>query len=145
MLFDEELKTKLYHVAEEATNNAYAPYSKFRVGAALLTDKGDIYTGCNVENVSYGMTICGERNAIVHAVSVEGPKMKIRAMAVATMPKIPASPCGACRQVMLEFTTPESVLYFMGDKGIEAVRIRDLLPSGFQSFVGEDVFGTQEF
>src|SRR4051812_20753184 len=95
---------ELHEVAQKATTMAYAPYSKFYVGAALLTDKGNIYSGCNVENASYGLTICAERNAIFSAVNAEGPQMKISKMVVITSDHSEASPCGACRQVISEFS-----------------------------------------
>jgi len=80
--------------------HAYAPYSQFRVGAALLTSDGKIVTGCNVENASYGMTNCAERTAIFSAIAHSGPKLNIRAIAVVNDQGMPCSPCGACRQVI---------------------------------------------
>jgi cytidine deaminase len=91
---------KLLAAAKAAQRNAYAPYSKFRVGAALLTKSGKVYTGVNVENASYGLTICAERVAITKAVS-EGER-KFQAIAVVA-PSKALSPCGACRQVLAEF------------------------------------------
>jgi cytidine deaminase len=91
---------KLLASAKAAQRNAYAPYSKFRVGAALLTKSGKVYTGVNVENASYGLTICAERVAITKAVS-EGHR-KFQAIAVVA-PSKALSPCGACRQVLAEF------------------------------------------
>ena len=96
----------LIQAAENALKNAYEPYSKFKVGAAVLTEKNNIYTGCNVENASYGLTICAERNAIFSAVAHEGPAMRIKAMAISTLPAVAlGSSCGACRQVIAEFAS----------------------------------------
>jgi len=120
----------LLEKAKAALANAYAPYSKFQVGAALLTEAGNVYTGCNVENASYGLTNCAERTAIFSAVNAEGSGMHIRAIAVWSNPEGPCSPCGACRQVMFEFG-PKSIVLFQGINGIEEVRASDLLPHGF--------------
>jgi cytidine deaminase len=98
---NKQLVDKLYKMALEARNNAYVPYSKFKVGAALLTEDGEVYTGANVENVSYGLSMCAERNAIFKA-NIDG-KRKYKALMVVADTKGPISPCGACRQVMTEF------------------------------------------
>ncbi|TMG81949.1 MAG: cytidine deaminase, partial [Betaproteobacteria bacterium] len=87
--------------ARDAARNAYAPYSRFAVGAAVLTDKGEIYSGANIENASFGLSICAERNAIFHAVA-RGAR-KIVAVAVYTKTPQATTPCGACRQVLAEF------------------------------------------
>jgi cytidine deaminase len=84
--------------ARKAMKQAHAPYSNFRVGAALLTTKGRVFSGCNVENASYGMTNCAERTAIFTAVAQLGSKMEIRAIAVTNAQGVPCSPCGACRR-----------------------------------------------
>ncbi|MCB1130746.1 MAG: cytidine deaminase [Verrucomicrobiae bacterium] len=91
----------LIQSAWDARENAYAPYSKFAVGAALLTGDGRVFTGCNVENLSYGLTICAERVAIGSAVAA-GMK-NLTMLAVVADTDVPVSPCGACRQVMAEF------------------------------------------
>lgn len=96
--------------------NAYAPYSRFRVGAALLTGKGEMFSGCNVENASYGVTNCAERTAIFAAVAQSGPHLNIRAIAVVNDQGVPCSPCGACRQVIYEFG-PQAAVVFNGPKG----------------------------
>lgn len=98
-MMTESIQAKLIQRAIEARNNAYAPYSNFLVGAALLTSDGEIFTGCNVENTSYGLCICAERTAICKAVS-EGHQ-EFDAIAVAATPF--ATPCGACRQFIVEF------------------------------------------
>src|SRR5690242_4656820 len=97
-------RERLLTAAREALSHSYAPYSKFRVGAALLTDQGEIFTGINVENASYGLTNCAERSAIFTAVrQTRAPRLSIRAVAVVTGSDVPCSPCGACRQVIFEF------------------------------------------
>jgi cytidine deaminase len=95
------LTTELITAAREALKKAYAPYSHYRVGAALLTKSGKIFTGCNIENASYGLTVCAERVALWKAVSSGETEFKLMAI-VASSNKIP-NPCGACRQVMYEF------------------------------------------
>jgi cytidine deaminase len=122
---------KLVKAAQTAIKHAYAPYSHFRVGAALLTTKGEIFVGCNVENASYGMTNCAERTAIFSAIAKVGPRMKIRAIAVANDKGVPSSPCGACRQVIYEFG-PQATVIFPGAKRWKRAHITDLLPEGFR-------------
>src|SRR6058998_678935 len=124
-------RARLIDAAKGAMKNAYAPYSEFRVGAAVLTSTGEIFTGCNVENASYGMTNCAERTAIFSAVAANGPKLEIRAVAVINDRGVPSSPCGACRQVIYEFG-PEAVIFFQGKKGRKESAITDLLPEGFR-------------
>jgi cytidine deaminase len=109
---------------------AYAPYSKFLVGAAILTSSGNIYTGCNVENASYGLTNCAERTAIFSAIATEGPLMRLRAVAALNAQDAVCSPCGACRQVIFEFG-PDAMVLFRGASGIEEMTARALLPAGF--------------
>jgi cytidine deaminase len=104
---------ELYAIAREAADKAYAPYSKFRVGAALLADDGTVFTGCNVENRSYGLTICAERTAVTKAVS-EG-RRSFKALAIATPDSdYPVGPCGACRQVLSEFMEADAPVRFGG-------------------------------
>src|SRR5436190_23898567 len=97
-----EVRDRLLASARQVMDHAYAPYSKFRVGAAILTGDDKVFTGCNVENASYGLTICAERNAIFAAVTAADPKNKlvIKAVAVTNSEEIACSPCGACRQVI---------------------------------------------
>jgi len=127
-------RDELLAAAREALKHAYAPYSKFQVGAAILTADGKILTGCNVENASYGLTSCAERNAIFAAVaaSTVSPqgKIKLVAVAVATVPSVAASPCGACRQVIAEFGR-DAVVFYQGENSIEEKTIAQLLPDGF--------------
>ena len=109
----------LFSEARKAADFAYAPYSKFRVGAALLCEDGTVFTGCNVENRSFGLTICAERNAVLKAVSC-GQRSFI-ALAVSTPDsESPVAPCGACRQVLSEFMVPSSPVLF-GGSGKEKV------------------------
>ncbi|HZR56599.1 MAG TPA: cytidine deaminase [Terriglobales bacterium] len=124
-------KEQLIEGAEAATKKAYAPYSKFRVGSALLTTEGDIFLGCNVENASYGMTNCAERTAIFAAVAKGGPKLEIRAVAVMNDKDADCSPCGACRQVIYEFG-PDAIVFFRKDKSWKQAHITELLPYGFR-------------
>lgn len=123
--------SRLLKAAKDVAKRAYAPYSKFRVGAAVLTEKGGIYNGCNVENASYGLTICAERSAIFSAVGNEGgDSMKIRAIAVVCESDLPCPPCGACRQVIYEFG-PEAVVIYQGQKGLIERTLSEILPEGF--------------
>lgn len=123
------LKNKLIEAAESAWKKAYAPYSNFRVGAAVLTKSGDIFTGCNVENISYGLTSCAERNAIFSAIAQKG-KIDIEAVAVTCENELGAPPCGACRQVIAEFGPEAKILYKKQGKFFE-LNLNDLLPSSF--------------
>ncbi len=117
----------LLDLAAKAREAAYVPYSRFAVGAALLADDGRIYTGCNVENASYGLTICAERNAVAHAVA-EGAR---RFVAVAVVTENGVTPCGACRQVLAEFG-PEMTVVVSDVAGNRIVySIADLLPAAF--------------
>jgi homotetrameric cytidine deaminase len=115
--------------------NSYSPYSSFRVGAALILTNGETVTGTNVENVSYGLTICAERAALVQAVSRFGPEVRIRAAAIVNLNDAPSPPCGACRQVLAEFMDAEAPVCFpAGTNGAVAavtLPIRELLPYGF--------------
>jgi cytidine deaminase len=126
-----ELKERLLKRAREAQQNAHAPYSKFRVGAAILLDNGEIFAGCNVENASYGLTNCAERSAIFAAVSVlGGDKVKLKAVAVVNDHDAACSPCGACRQVIAEFGR-DTVIWYQGRKSVQESTIRELLPECF--------------
>ena len=123
-------RSLLLDAARQAIPQAYAPYSHFKVGAAVLTAKGNIYTGVNVENASYGLSICGERAAIFNAVAREGPEMRLKALAVVCEHPGPCPPCGACRQVIWEFG-PEAIIIFQGEDGLEEVPLTRLLPGAF--------------
>src|SRR5579872_1429102 len=124
-------RDELLGAARRAYENAYAPYSNFRVGAAILLDDGQIFSGCNVENASYGLTNCAERSAIFAAVSARGGKaVRIRAVAVSNDRGVACSPCGACRQVIREFG-PDADVFYVGANGIQHNSLRDLLPDSF--------------
>lgn len=126
-----KIRAKLLKAAKKAMKNAHAPYSKFRVGAAILLSNGKVFSGCNVENASYGMTNCAERTAIFSAVAQLGPKIEIRAVSVVNDQGVPCSPCGACRQVIYEFG-PDAIIFFQGAKGPKQSHITQLLPEGFR-------------
>ncbi|CAM3756625.1 cytidine deaminase [Mesobacillus zeae] len=122
----------LVEKAIEAQSKAYVPYSNFQVGAAVLTESGNVYLGCNVENASYGLTNCAERTAIFKAVS-EGDR-EIKAIAVVGRTDGPVSPCGACRQVIAEFSTDETKIYLANNDGaIQKTTIAEILPGYFSS------------
>jgi cytidine deaminase len=125
------LQTRLLRSAKKAMKNAHAPYSKFRVGAAILLSNGKVFSGCNVENASYGMTNCAERTAIFSAVAQLGPKIEVRAISVVNDHGVPCSPCGACRQVIYEFG-PDATIFFQGKDGPRQAHITELLPEGFR-------------
>jgi len=126
---------ELIRFAIMARDNAYAPYSGYFVGAALLTEEGNVYTGCNIENASYTPTICAERTAIYKAIS-ENEHRFIK-IAIAGSPKGDiiqyAFPCGVCRQVMMEFMNPESfqVLVAISENDFKKYTLKELLPEGF--------------
>jgi cytidine deaminase len=124
-------RDRLLRDARKAMKNAYAPFSKFKVGAAILTSKGRVFVGCNVENSSYGLTNCAERTAIFSAVAEAGPELEIKAVAVANGDGTACSPCGACRQVIYEFG-PHAVIFHQGEEGLKQSLITDLLPEGFR-------------
>jgi cytidine deaminase len=122
---------RLLQAARKAMKHAHAPYSQFKVGAAMLTSKGEVFTGCNVENASYGLSNCAERTAIFSAVAKSGPGLNIRAIAVVNDQGVPCSPCGACRQVIYEFG-PDATVFFQTSKGWKESHITELLPEGFR-------------
>ena len=128
---------KLTDAAVKAMENAYVPYSKFKVGAALLLKNGEIITGCNIENASYGLCNCGERTAMFRAYALGYRKDDIVALSVAGATDGPISPCGACRQVMAELLRPETPVYLTNVKGdVKETSVEELLP---YSFSGSDL------
>jgi cytidine deaminase len=127
----ESEQDQLIESATQAINSAYAPYSGFKVGAAVLTCTREIFTGCNVENASYGLSMCAERNAIANAIIGSGhDTITIKAIAVANNHNVSCSPCGACRQVIWEFGQNAQVI-FRANQGWQTSTIKDLLPVGF--------------
>jgi cytidine deaminase len=120
--------SELVDAARAARANAFAPYSKFAVGAALLCQDGTIVRGCNVESASYPLTMCAERNAVFAAVA--GGKRKFVAIAIAGPSDARTSPCGACRQILAEFG-PDMVVYYTVPGGVEETTARALLPDAF--------------
>jgi cytidine deaminase len=122
----------LHRRATAAAHHAYAPYSHFRVGAAIFLEDGNIITGCNVENASYRLTTCAEQAAIASAVSQHGPAIRIRAVIVVNLNSTASQPCGACRQTIYEFSTPDTEIFYPGEGNTVAhTSMRDLLPSAF--------------
>jgi homotetrameric cytidine deaminase len=117
--------------AHEAAARSYSPYSGFRVGAALRLSNGSIVTGTNVENVSYGLTICAERAALVRAVSEFGPEIRIEAVAIANLNDAASPPCGACRQMLAEFVLPEAPVAFPAASGACVMPFSAVLPLAF--------------
>jgi cytidine deaminase len=122
----------LLTLARTVAARAYAPYSNYQVGCALETVRGGLFTGCNVENASYGLTICAERNAVFRAVAEEGAGMKIARIAVACLGN-EFPPCGACRQVIAEFTLPGGAtdVTFLRNGEPVTMTIGELLPETF--------------
>ncbi len=123
---------ELMEQARVAARHSYSPYSGFRVGAAVRLTSGEVVTGTNVENVSYGLTICAERSALVAAVSQFGPGIRIEAVAVANLNEAASPPCGACRQVLAEFTLPDAPVVFPVAGGVRTMAFRELLPVAFE-------------
>lgn len=122
---------KLKAVAKAAAGRAYAPYSKFRVGAAVLASSGRIYSGCNVENASYGLTNCAERTAIFNAVAAGETKLRLECVVVYTPTQIATAPCGACRQVINEFGPKARVISCCDSRELLDVTLPTLLPDAF--------------
>ncbi|MFH1335657.1 MAG: cytidine deaminase [Candidatus Zixiibacteriota bacterium] len=122
-------ETELIEEAKEARQKAYAPYSKFKVGAALLTKSGKVYTGANVENSAYGLTVCAERVAIFKAVN-NGNKDFVK-IVVAADKNPPITPCGACRQVLSEFTRDLEVVCVNLKGKVDRYSLKELLPEAF--------------
>ncbi|HKB58013.1 MAG TPA: cytidine deaminase [Lacunisphaera sp.] len=122
---------KLKAAAKTAAGRAYAPYSKFHVGAAILTSSGKIHSGCNVENASYGLTNCAERTAIFNAVAAGEKRLRLQCVVVYTPTKSACAPCGACRQVIHEFGPRARVISFCAGREQIDVSIGALLPGAF--------------
>lgn len=119
---------ELIEIARQYREHSYSPYSRFKVGAAVLTAGGKVYGGCNIENSSYGLTVCAERTAIFKAVS-EGER-EFSALAVIADTAGPCSPCGACRQVMADFKIPRIIMANLRGE-VKTVSLAELLPCAF--------------
>ncbi|WP_372807449.1 cytidine deaminase [Pontiella sp.] len=126
---------ELIKTAFQALIHAHAPYSAYKVGAALLCDDGTVFTGCNVENASYGLTNCAERTAIFAAVAAG--RRAFKAIAIAASKEPVPYPCGACRQVMAEFCGPDFPVYIAKGDGFETATLGELLPHGFDFEVSD--------
>jgi cytidine deaminase len=120
---------ELVERAERVRENAHAPYSRFRVGAALRTASGNVFAGCNVENASYGATSCAERSAI--AAMVAAGEREVAAIAVFTDADPPGMPCGICRQVLLEFGRPDTEIVAASPRDLRRITLERLLPEPF--------------
>ncbi|MBQ7399306.1 MAG: cytidine deaminase [Clostridia bacterium] len=135
------MKEKLVTMAKQAMKNAYAPYSKFKVGAALLCSDGSIYTGCNIENSSFTPTVCAERVALFKAVS-EG-KREFSAIAVCggidgVLTEKFCHPCGVCRQALSEFCREDFKIYVVSEDVVKEYKLSDLLPFSFEIDIPEE-------
>jgi cytidine deaminase len=128
----------LHQCATQAAHNSYSPYSHFRVGAAVLlhadeNQPGATVAGANVENASYRLTSCAEQSAIAAAVTLHGPAIRIRAVAVVNLNGAACMPCGACRQTILEFSTPETTVFYPSATGeTVSTTLAALLPAAFR-------------
>jgi cytidine deaminase len=133
-ILSEAQAAQLLEAAQSAASRAYAPFSKFHVGAAILTHDGQIFSGCNVENSSYGLTNCAERTAIFSAVAAGALSAEHDLVAIAVVNREGAvcSPCGACRQVIFEFGPNATVIYRAHSGEIVQTIASDLLPEGFR-------------
>ena len=121
---------ELINLAIEVSKNSYSPYSKFAVGACVLTENGNVYSGCNFENSSYGLTICAERNAVGSAIA--SGERKIIAVAIYSPNAEYCYPCGACRQVLNEFKSDKGLeVITTGSNGLKICSLEKLLPEGF--------------
>lgn len=123
------INKELFQKAKEASQKAYAPYSHFKVGASLITDTGNIYSGCNVENSSYGLSMCAERNAIFNMVANGDTVITEIAIYVDSEKIFP--PCGACRQVLSEFGE-DIKIYYGNDAGVTETTLKEILPHTFR-------------
>ena len=123
---------KLLEQARRAAQHSHSPYSGFKVGAALKLTNGKTVTGTNVENVSYGLTLCAERAALVRAVAEFGPKIRVEAVAISNLNDAASPPCGACRQVLAEFILPEAPVVFPSVDGVRVMPFSALMPLAFE-------------
>jgi cytidine deaminase len=120
----------LVEAAARIREHAYAPYSRFKVGAAVLAESGQMFTGCNVENCSYGLALCAERGAV--AAAVAAGETRITAVAIVTSSEEPSPPCGMCLQTLAEFGSPETPVVLVNLRGVRRqLRLRDLMRHAF--------------
>jgi homotetrameric cytidine deaminase len=126
-----EQEAQLLEAARSAASMAYAPYSHFRVGAAMLLERGELVSAANVENASYSLGICAERAAVARAVALHGPAIRILAAAVANLNQASSPPCGACRQVLAEFMPQHGIVLFPENGSTVSRALAELLPHGF--------------
>ena len=131
-MLTESVLNALVDQARQAAQHSYSPYSEFKVGAALRLTNGQVVTGTNVENISFGLTICAERSALVSAVSQFGPRIQIEAVAVANLNQKASPPCGACRQMLAEFIAPNAPVVFQTADGMHTMAFSELLPMAFE-------------
>jgi len=124
--------SELRAMARSAAKRSYSPYSRFRVGAAVLLEDGRIFTGANIENASYRLTICAEHTAIAKAVDEAGSTQRIRAIAVDNLNEAASFPCGPCRQILLEFGSPGTWVFAPSENGPAESSLAELLPFGFR-------------
>jgi len=127
----DDTKYMLINAARNTRDNAYAPYSGFKVGAAIVAEDGNIYVGCNVENASYGLTVCAERNAIASLIA-SGNRFPI-SIAIVAKDGVLCPPCGACRQVLTEFNPNLEIILESGDKSFELFKLNEILPLSFST------------
>ena len=125
---------ELIEAARKALDHAHAPYSGYKVGAALLCADGTVFSGCNVENASYGLTNCAERTAVFSAVAAGHTEFS--ALAIAASKEPAPFPCGACRQVLVEFCPPNLPVHVARSEGFETLTLGELLPHQFGAFDG---------
>ena len=124
---------KLLNLAKHAATNAYAPYSKFKVGAAIISTNGNFYSGCNVENISYPLGTCAEQGAV--SAMINGGDNQIAEILIYAESKQLISPCGACRQRIAEFATPQTLVHLASAEGVkQTLTITELLPLSFSEF-----------
>ncbi|HVF72657.1 MAG TPA: cytidine deaminase [Chthoniobacterales bacterium] len=131
------MKSDLHQIALDARLKAYAPYSRFSVGAALLTESGEVFSGCNVENVSFGLTMCAERVAVGKAIAAGQSALK--AIAIVSDSEVPVVPCGGCRQVMAEFNPELSIISWTLSGQKAEFTLASLLPLARQGMIEADV------
>lgn len=136
------IEVDLIAAAEKARQHAYAPYSNFKVGAALECSGGEVFTGCNVENVSYGLTICAERSAVVAAVA-EGCT-RFRSIVIVADSDLPVTPCGACRQVLAEFAPALEVAAFNLQGAVFRSTLTELLPRPAEGILNRGAFHVEQ-